>query len=211
MTSSEPIIIPPGIEDETNNIIKVSERGGDENWFPFDSEKTSPMVNGFIHDRKDEKLALIWVKEGFGVNHYVPAMKFVGKGEDEIEVLKSTVKAQTGLEPTEFSEAGNFLIVVEGNPVAIRAKAFRVTAWNGEIAETTERRPEWFQTHNKIAANASLPPIPIEKTFEDEKYFYPIFFSPDGKRSVSRSDFAAPAKAEDVVGPLLRYWFASAN
>ena len=55
MTSS--IVVPPGIDDEQNNVISIAAQGGDENWLPFDSEKTRPMVNGFIHDKKDEKVS----------------------------------------------------------------------------------------------------------------------------------------------------------
>jgi hypothetical protein len=207
-----PIITPPCIEDEQDNVLSIAFQGGDDKWLSFEREKTLPMVNGFIHDKKDEKFALLWGKEGFGAGHYVPIIEFVKEGEDEIEVLKNAVKAQTGgLEPTEFSDAGNFLVVIEGNPVAIRAKAYRITAWDGDISETLEKRPEWFKSYNETPTNASLPPIPIEKTFEDEQYFYPTFFASHGKRSVSRSDFAAPAKPEDIVGPLLRYWFALAK
>ena len=35
------------------------------------------------------------MKEGFGVSHYVPIMKFIEKGEDEIEVLKSAAKVRS--------------------------------------------------------------------------------------------------------------------
>jgi hypothetical protein len=53
---SSSITVPPGIEDEQHNVIEIAAKGGDDNWLPFDREKTGPIVNGFIHDRKDEKV-----------------------------------------------------------------------------------------------------------------------------------------------------------
>ena len=38
---------------------------------------------------------MLWTKEGFGVGHCVPIIKFVEEGEDEIEVLKNAVKVRS--------------------------------------------------------------------------------------------------------------------
>lgn len=51
-----PIIVPPGIEDEQDNVLSIAFQGGDDKWLSFEREKTLPLVNGFIHDKKDEKV-----------------------------------------------------------------------------------------------------------------------------------------------------------
>jgi len=195
--------VPPGLKGD---FTGVAASGGDDQWLPYEPEKPIRMVNAFVHDQVDHKILSVWVKEGFGVGHYMPFLAPFNLGDDLFEASKAAVKSQTGgVEVTEISEAGGFFVVIAGNPTPIEVVAHRVTAWTGKPVETADRRPEWFASTVASPSNASLPPLPYDKMMEDEQYWWPHFCA--GKKVIGRADFAAPAEEEDVVGRLERYWF----
>lgn len=72
-------------------------------------------------------------------------------------------------------------------------------------SRTETRKPEWVATLNATDANKDLLPLPIDKMFEDEQYWYPHFFK--GRRCIGRMEYAAPEDSEMLVGKLNRYWF----
>lgn len=72
-------------------------------------------------------------------------------------------------------------------------------------SRTENREPKWVATPTRTQANASLPAFPIDKMFEDERYWYPHFFV--GRRVIGRVEYSAPENPDDIVGRLNRYWF----
>jgi len=204
MASKETFTVPPGLEEFS--FTGVAEAGGKSEWLPQPSSKIN-TVNVFVFDKVNQKILLPWSKEGFAVGRLIPFVAPLNQGDDPFEVAKEAVKNQTGggVEALDVQDAGGFHVVIDGSESSIFAKAVAVYSYKGEPIETAGFKAEWFRSPTPTAASSSLPPLPQDKMFEDEQYWYTHFFA--GKATTGRVDFAAPAKPEDIVGSLEKYWF----
>jgi len=196
--------VPPGLEKFS--FTGVAEAGGRPEWLPQPTSEIN-TVNVFVFDKVNQKILLPWSKEGFGVGRLIPFVAPFNQGDDPFQVAKKIVEVQTGggVEALDFYDAGGFHVVIDGRESVIFAKAVAVHSYQGEPIETTGFKPEWFRSPTPTEASASLPPLPEDKMFEDEKYWYKHFF--EGRKTIGRVDFSAPTKPEDVVGSLEKHWF----
>jgi len=205
MASTEAFTVPPGLEKFT--FTGVAEVGGLPEWLPQPTGPAINTVNVFVFDKVNQKILLPWSKEGFGVGRLLPFVAPLKPGDDPFEVAKEAVKTQTGggVEASDFHDAGAFYVIIDGAESPIFAKAVAAYSYKGEPIETPGFKAEWFRSPNPTEGSSSLPPLPQDKMFEDEKYWYTHFFQ--GRATTGRVDFAAPAKPEDVVGGLQKHWF----
>jgi len=79
---------------------------------------------------------------------------------------------EVGLEPTEYKYAGKitFYQPMNGEKVAATVHIYLCTSWQGNLTESNEVKPEWFELNH----------LPYHKMMEDDKYWLPLIL--EGKK-----------------------------
>lgn len=117
-----------------------------------------------IHN--DTQILLGMKKRGFGAGKWNGFGGKVEAGESVAEGARRELSEECGLDVAELEEAGIMHFYFEGNPEILEVHVFRGVDYSGEIIETEEMLPRWFNRNE----------IPFDEMWQDDKHWMPLFF-----------------------------------
>lgn len=122
--------------------------------------------------RKDNKILLAMKKKGFGEGRYNGVGGKLEENETPEDAMIRETWEEINVTPTQYEKVGiiSFDEFYKGKKMSLSFHLYIVTEWLGEIAETEEMRPEWFD----------IEEIPYDKMFPDDKYWLPFIL--EGKK-----------------------------
>ena len=105
-------------------------------------------------------------KRGFGEGKYNGVGGKLEENETKEEAMIRETKEEINVTPTEYEYMGmvKFDEFYKGKPQRLIFHLYVVTKWDGEIEETEEMAPHWFDIDN----------IPYDDMFPDDKYWLPL-------------------------------------
>jgi 8-oxo-dGTP pyrophosphatase MutT (NUDIX family) len=134
--------------------------------------------------QKDGKVLLGMKKRGFGVGRWNGFGGKVEEGESLEGAALREVEEEVGITPRAFEERGVLEFSFENDEKVLEVHVFRVTDYDGEVRESEEMQPRWFDEGD----------IPYELMWPDDEYWMPLFFA--GKKFTGTFHFDRPSDAE---------------
>ena len=121
---------------------------------------------------KDNKILLANKKRGFGKGKYNGVGGKLEPGETKEQAMIRECQEEINATPTEFKYMGTieFDEYYKDEEEYNTLYLYIVTKWNGEIKESDEMKPTWFDINN----------IPFDNMFQDDKYWLPLIL--EGKQ-----------------------------
>jgi 8-oxo-dGTP diphosphatase/2-hydroxy-dATP diphosphatase len=123
-------------------------------------------------------------KRGFGAGRWNGFGGKVNEGETIEEAARREVLEESGLEVTALEERGVLDFEFQNDPKILEVHIFKVERFTGDLRETEEMRPKWFDVSE----------IPFALMWSDDIYWLPLFLA--GKRFRGRFLFDKPSTAE---------------
>lgn len=123
---------------------------------------------------KDGKVLLGMKKRGFGVNKFNGFGGKLKTGETILEAALREAKEEAGLTPTVYEK---YAIIDFSNSYPLRMHLFVASAWEGQVVESEEMQPVWFNFED----------IPYKEMWEDDIYWLPYILS--GKKIIASFTF----------------------
>lgn len=122
--------------------------------------------------KKDNKILLAMKKIGFGEGKYNGVGGKLEEGETPLAAMIRETEEEISVTPTEYEEVGviEFDEFYKGKKEKVVMHVYTVTKWDGELTESDETKPEWFDIEN----------IPYDRMFPDDTYWLPYIL--DGKK-----------------------------
>ncbi|MCX4248398.1 MAG: 8-oxo-dGTP diphosphatase [Bacilli bacterium] len=116
--------------------------------------------------KDSNKIMLAMKKRGFGEGKYNGVGGKLEENETKEEAMIRETKEEINVTPTEYEYMGmvKFDEFYKGKPQRLIFHLYVVTKWDGEIEETEEMAPHWFDIDN----------IPYDDMFPDDKYWLPL-------------------------------------
>jgi len=108
-------------------------------------------------------------KRGFGEGRWNGFGGKVEEGETIIEAAIREMKEESGLKVEELEEKGILLFKFLDTGKFLEVHVFDVLKYSGEMTETEEMNPKWFNVEE----------IPFEKMWADDIYWMPLFLNGD--------------------------------
>ena len=126
-----------------------------------------PKVLTLCLARKDNQILLGMKKRGFGEGRWNGFGGKVESGETIIDAAKRELEEESGLKALELKERGavDFHFLDTGKVMEVHI--FNVLRYDGEVIETEEMRPQWFDVDK----------IPFEKMWPDDICWMPMFLN----------------------------------
>lgn len=116
--------------------------------------------------REEKRILLGLKKRGFGQNRWNGFGGKVDKGEIIYESAVRKAKEEAGITPREIKKKGIMIFEFQDSPSIIEVHVFDIIKYTGQIRESEEMKPQWFD----------LDKIPYEKyMWPDDKYWLPLF------------------------------------
>lgn len=114
---------------------------------------------------KDQQILLGLKKKGFGKGKYNGVGGKLEPGETKEEALLREVREEIGINLLNYDYRGKieFIELYQGNKTNLIFYLYTATSWEGDIIETEEIKPYWFNKES----------IPYAKMFNDDKYWLP--------------------------------------
>lgn len=121
---------------------------------------------------KDNKILLANKKRGFGKGKYNGVGGKLEPGETKEQAMIRECQEEINAIPTEYKNVGTleFDEYYKDEEEYNTLYLYIVTKWNGEIKESDEMKPTWFDINN----------IPFDNMFQDDKYWLPLIL--EGKQ-----------------------------
>ena len=121
---------------------------------------------------KDNKILLANKKRGFGKGKYNGVGGKLEPGETKEQAMIRECQEEINAIPTEYKNVGTleFDEYYKGEKEYNTLHLYIVTKWNGDIKESDEMKPTWFDINN----------IPFDNMFQDDKYWLPLIL--EGKQ-----------------------------
>ena len=135
---------------------------------------------------KDNKILLAEKKRGFATGKF----NGIGGKQDAGETIEQTMIRETQEEinvtPTNYNQVGliHFDVWYKGERVNLNLNIFTCTDFVGDVAETEEMRPVWFEREN----------LPFDKMIEDDLLWLPLVL--DGKNVAGKVKLNQDLKME---------------
>ncbi len=118
---------------------------------------------------KNNKILLAQKKRGFSVGKYNGAGGKVENGETVEECMIRETREEINVTPVNYTKRAviTFNIIEKGERLNIIMHTCTADDYEGEIKESEEMRPEWFD----------LDKIPFDKMLPDDKVWYPVILA----------------------------------
>ncbi len=115
---------------------------------------------------KDNKILLPQKKRGFGEGKYNGVGGKVKLGESIENAMVRETQEEIGITPINYEQFGytEFYEFYKGKKIKINMSTFVANNYVGEIIESDEMKPFWFEINN----------IPYNNMHPDDKYWLPI-------------------------------------
>ena len=129
--------------------------------------------------KKDDQILLAMKKRGFGAGKYNGVGGKLEDNETPDEAMIRECQEEIGLTPTEYEKVGyiSFDEYYKGKKEKVSFHLYFATKWTGELVETDEMAPNWFD----------LDSIPYDNMFPDDKYWLPLVL--EGKKIKAYFEF----------------------
>jgi len=114
--------------------------------------------------RQDNQLLLGYKKKGFGKKRWNGFGGKVERGENLLSAAKRELLEEAGIEAKVLDKVGEIDFSFAGSEEKLLVHIFFVQAYKGEIIETEEMRPAWF----------NIAEIPYDQMWVDDKYWLPL-------------------------------------
>lgn len=132
----------------------------------------------------DGDVLLIEKKRGVGSGKYNGPGGKVESGESPAEAAKREVREEVRADVPRVSKVGELAFEMDGDPFMF-VHVYRAPGVDGDVAETPEARPEWFD----------VDAIPYEQMWPDDRYWLPHLF--DG--TTFRGEFRFGESEDDLL------------
>ena len=125
-------------------------------------------VDSLCYVLDGDRILLGMKKRGFGLGLW---NGFGGKsnpGETIVETAKRELEEESGLVASSIQEKGVITFSFEdGNEIEVHV--FVVNSFSGEVCETEEMKPQWFDIAN----------LPFDRMWASDRYWLPLLLSGD--------------------------------
>ncbi len=116
---------------------------------------------------RDKQVLLGYKKRGFGAGRW---NGFGGKPKENESLSEAAVrelKEEAGLIPLQIKKRGVLTFEFTNPPEILEVYIFSVTDFTGEVIETEEMKPQWFE----------LAQIPYSQMWPDDPYWLPLLLA----------------------------------
>lgn len=139
-----------------------------------------------------DRVLLAMKKRGFGEGRYNGFGGKVEEGETIEDAVIREMEEEGGIRPRTMVKAGILEFSFATEPVVLEVHVFRVSEYEGVVAETEEMRPQWFLWEE----------VPYTEMWSDDEYWLPLLRA--GKSFLGKFHFDAPA-TKAHAGTVLAY------
>ena len=115
--------------------------------------------------RKDNEILLALKKRGFGEGKYNGVGGKIKEGETPEQAMIRETMEEISVKPTKYEKVGiiKFLEYYKGNKEHVAFHLYTATEWEGNIKESEEMKPQWFNINE----------IPYDNMLPDDKFWMP--------------------------------------
>ena len=119
--------------------------------------------------RQEGKVLLGMKKRGFGVGKWNGFGGKVEPGETIAEAAAREVREECGLivDPDDLEATAEMEFEFKDDPVKLEVHVYQTRKFSGEMIETEEMKPEWFEEDS----------VPYQNMWLDDELWYPYMFS----------------------------------
>ncbi|CAF0730093.1 unnamed protein product [Brachionus calyciflorus] len=121
----------------------------------------------FVKDTLNKKILLGYKKRGFGKSKWIGLGGKLHPDESIIECAIREVKEEANIELTSVDKIGYLEYIFEDETNVMAVHVFSADSYSGEISETEEIRPEWFEYGS----------VPFDKMWPDDRYWFHLMLS----------------------------------
>jgi 8-oxo-dGTP diphosphatase / 2-hydroxy-dATP diphosphatase len=104
-------------------------------------------------------------KRGFGEGRWNGFGGKLKEGESIEEAAKREIKEECNIEVKDLNRIGIVEFNFENNPESLEVHIFKSSDFEGELSESEEMKPEWF----------NIDEIPFDKMWPSDLYWLPLF------------------------------------
>ncbi len=127
--------------------------------------------------QQGDQVLLGMKKRGFGQGRWNGFGGKVHEGESVVEATKRELLEETGITALDLIPAGNLLFIYQDSGEDMAVTLFKVTKFSGEITESEEMKPQWFDINK----------IPFAQMWPDDAHWFPLFLA--GKKFKGEFNF----------------------
>jgi 8-oxo-dGTP diphosphatase/2-hydroxy-dATP diphosphatase len=106
-------------------------------------------------------------KRGFGVGRWNGFGGKVMADETIEDAAKRELKEEAGIDVENLEKVGLMDFEFQGNPEIIEVNVFKSVNFSGNITESEEMKPQWF----------NVDEIPFKEMWPDDTFWMPLFLS----------------------------------
>ncbi|OMJ19078.1 7,8-dihydro-8-oxoguanine triphosphatase [Smittium culicis] len=125
-------------------------------------KKVKPATLVLIFNKDKSKVLLGHKKRGFGVGLLNGFGGKIEPQETDLEGAERELEEEAGIKSNSLKKIGVLYFEFESDPVILTAHVFTSAEYSGEIIETEEMRPDWFDTNN----------MPFDRMWNDDKFWF---------------------------------------
>ena len=124
---------------------------------------------------KGDQILLPLKKKKIGIGKHNGVGGKLKENETHEDAMIRECIEEVGLRPTKYEYVAevSFNQLVDDNRTVAIVHVYICRSWDGELIETDEMKPHWFDINN----------IPYDKTMDDDKYWLPLVL--DGKKIIA--------------------------
>lgn len=138
------------------------------------------------------KILLGMKKRGFGAGRWNGFGGKVSPGETIEDAAKREVQEEAGIEVENLNKVGIIEFEFKGNPEILEVHIFKTGDFSGEITESEEMKPQWFDVNK----------IPFDSMWPDDIFWLSLFLADKkfrGKFLFDEADVILEKKLEEVA------------
>ena len=132
----------------------------------MENTKVKILTLVLIINQEKQRVLLGMKKRGFGEGWWNGFGGKLKKGESIEECAERETLEECGLKLEKFEQIGKMVFEFVGDPVLLDVTVFRSDEYSGELVESEEMRPQWF----------NFDDVPFDKMWPDDHLWYPYLF-----------------------------------